>query len=176
MGGIIMEKVNVSISSDCVNIIPPTGYVIDEENSTFNCIKFKPIQKRWRDDDNVIISGYYINKDSKIIYVPELWNVSDAYNTFATEKQVKSALAMARISQIMANDERFGGVVTDEEWQDEDMTKFVIKRKDNGIFKVSNIFIDTSFTEYCYLAFHTTEQLNLFLKENEDLVHDYLML
>ena len=176
MGGIIMEKVNVNIGSDCVNIIPPTGFVIDKENSTFNCIKFKPIQKRWRDDEDAIMGGYYITIDSKIVNVPKQWNVPNAYNVFATEKQAKSALAMARISQILANDERFGGVITDEEWQDEDVAKFVIKRKDNSIFKVSNIFIDTSFTEYCYLSFHTTEQLNLFLKENEDLVRDYLML
>ena len=165
-----MEKVNVNIGSDCVNIIPPTGFVIDKENSTFNCIKFKPIQKRWRDDEDAIMGGYYITIDSKIVNVPKQWNVPNAYNVFATEKQAKSALAMARISQILANDERFGGVITDEEWQDEDVAKFVIKRKD------SSIFSDIRFSEYHYLAFHTIEQLNLFLKENEDLVHDYLML
>lgn len=166
-----MEKVNVNIGSDCVNIIPPTGFVIDEENSTFNCIKFKLIQKRWRDDNDVIISGYYINKDSKIIHIPKLWNVSEAYNTFATEKQVKSALAMARISQIMANDERFGGVVTDEEWQDEDIPKYAIIRQGTNI-----ITIKSYYGRYYFLAFHTAEQRDLFLKENEDLVCDYLML
>lgn len=170
MGGIIMEKVNVNVCSDCVNIIPPMGYVIDEENSTFSCIKFKPIQKRWRDDNNVIISGYYINKDSKIIYVPELWNVSDAYNTFATEKQVKSALAMARISQIMANDERFGGVITDKEWKYGNSCKYVIGRENN------NIWTDSIYNVYYFLAFHTAEQRDLFLEENEDLVRDYLCL
>ena len=29
---------------------------------------------------------------------------------------------------------------------------------------------------YCFLAFHTEEQRELFLEENEDLVRDYLML
>lgn len=166
-----MEKVNVNIGSDCVNIIPPTGFVIDKENSTFECIKFKPIEnKRWRDDNNVIISGYYINKDSKIIYVPELWNVSDAYNTFATEKQVKSALAMARISQIIANDKRFGGVITDEEWKYGNSRKYVICRENNSI--ATNSWC----SDYYFLAFHTAEQRDLFLAENEDLVSDYLML
>ena len=166
-----MEKVNVNIGSDCVNITPPTGFVIDEENSTLNCIKFKPIEKkRWRDDADAIICGYYINKDSKIIYVPELWNVSDSYNTFATEKQVKSALAMARISQIIVNDERFGGVVTDEEWKNSDTCKYVICRESN------RIVTDLWHNHYYFLAFHTAEQRDLFLKENEDLVRDYLML
>lgn len=32
---------------------------------------------------------------------------------------------MAQISQIMANDKRFGGVVTDEEWADENIKNIV---------------------------------------------------
>lgn len=165
-----MEKVNVNIGSDCVNIIPPTGFVIDEENSTFNCIKFKPIQKRWRDDYNTLLCGYYIDRDSKIVNISRQWNVPNARNVFATEKQAKSALAMARISQIMANDERFGGVITDEEWNT-NSHKYIIYRTndDISIYSVCSIY-------YHFLAFHTLEQRNLFLKENEDLVRDYLML
>ena len=165
-----MEKVNVNIGNDCVNIIPPTGFVIDEENSTFNCIKFKPIQKRWRDDDINKIEGYFITKESNIASHAGL-NSRLNYNVFATEKQAKSALAMARISQIMANDERFGGVVTDGEWQDEDIPKYAIIRQDTNI-----VTIKSYYGRYYFLAFHTAEQRDLFLKENEDLVRDYLML
>ena len=35
---------------------------------------------------------------------------------------------MAQISQIMANDSRFGGVVTDEEWKNYGMGKYCINR------------------------------------------------
>ena len=36
-----------------VRIQVPEGMQIDKENSTFECIKFKPIEKkRWRDNPN----------------------------------------------------------------------------------------------------------------------------
>lgn len=77
---------------------------------------------------------------------------------------------MAQISQTMANDERFGGVITDEEWEDTTINKFVINRAKNTINKAA-------FTSsYEFLAFHTQEQCDLFLEENEDLVKNYLMI
>ena len=154
-----------------IKITPPDGYEIDKENSTFDCIKFKPITKRWRDDESQTLQGYYITGYSCItINTDPYTNAPHNYNVFATEKQAKSALAMARISQIMANDKRFGGVVTDEEWANETTTKHVIARYKEVIFQ-------TTYTStYSFLAFHTEEQRDLFLKENEDLVRDYLML
>ena len=153
-----------------IKITVPEGMEIDKENSTFECIKFKSIKfKRWRDDKDAPITGYYI-KENATIYYTSIPNTPRNYNVFATEKQAKSALAMARISQIMANDDRFGGVVTDEEWMNEDILKYVIRRTDN--------FIDKSLytSIYYFLAFHTSEQRDLFLEENEDLVKDYLMI
>lgn len=97
-------------------------------------------------------------------------NVPTNYKVFATKKQAKSALAIARISQIMANDERFGGVVTDEEWENEKMRKSAILRVNNDLHK------DTLYSYHSFLAFHTTEQRSLFLEENEQLVKDYLMI
>lgn len=96
-------------------------------------------------------------------------NTKDNHDVFATEKQAKSALAMAQISQIMANDERFGGVVTDEEWNN-DNWKYVIWRKHN------NVYYDVLIKSYTFLAFHTVQQRDLFFIENEDLVKQYLMI
>ena len=153
-----------------IKITPPEGFEIDKENSTLECIKFKPIEKkRWRDDENNIITGYWINSSSEIRSCNDCYNIPRNHCVFATEKQVKSALAMARISQIIANDERFGGVVTDEEWKEINL-KYVLRRYNNEITL-------SSFTNsYYFLAFHTVEQRNLFLEENEDLVKDYLMI
>lgn len=154
-----------------IKITVPEGMEIDRENSTFECIKFKPIKsKRWRDDKDAPIKGCYIKENAMIYDTSPVSNVPHNYNVFATEKQAKSALAMARISQIIANDKRFGVVVTDEEWMNEDILKYVIMRTDN--------FIDKSLytSIYHFLAFHTAEQRDLFLKENEDLVKDYLMI
>lgn len=153
-----------------INIVAPEGYEIDKENSTFECIKFKPIEKKkWRGNEEEIITGCYIDTFSEII--PTIvQNTSSSYNVFVTRKQAKSALAMARISQIMANDERFGGVITDEEWKDKHTIKFAIIRRLNLIS-----FLQL-FKDYEFLAFHTCEQRDLFLEENEDLVKDYLMI
>ncbi len=156
-----------------LKISVPEGYVIDKENSTFECIKFKKIeQKRWRDNKEANIVGYYINLDSKIVQIEkdgDYKNIKSNHDVFAAEKQAKSALAMAQISQIMANDKRFGGVVTDEEWNSDDW-KYIIDRKYN------DVCINRCISSYYFMAFHTEIQRNLFLKENEDLIKDYLML
>ncbi len=122
----------------------------------------------WSDDENNIISGFYVNGGAGISKIPKTINIKGNYNVFATKKQAKSAIAMARISQIMANDiENFGGVVTD--WENDDW-KYVIQRLGNDI--------DTTTTRYNYrfLAFHTEAQRNLFLEKYHDLVKDYLMI
>ena len=150
-----------------IKITPPEGYEIDRENSTFECIKFKPIVKRWRDTINYI-GGYYINDCSKIVKT-SCGNNPFNYNVFATEKQAKSALAMAQISQIMANDERFGGVVTDEEWKMGILVHTIERYKDTYT-------IQSRVDYYPFLAFHTYEQRDLFLEEYEDLIKDYLMI
>lgn len=151
-----------------IKIVPPEGYEIDKENSTFECVKFRRI-KRWR-DGNPSINGWYLNDnyvDGKYFNFP--WK-SGNLNVFATKKQAKSALAMAQISQIMANDERFGGVVTDEEWNNIHILKSIIIRIKE------DIILGTAVSGYRFLAFHTEEQRDLFLKENEDLIKDYLMI
>lgn len=138
------------------------GYKWDAES-----LKLSKIQKRWRDNEKADVNGYYIHSDSRVVNHSG-YNTYINYNVFSAEKQAKSALAMARISQIMANDERFGGVVTDDEW-DSTVLYFVIT-------KVHNMLIITRSHRYEYLGFHTMEQANLFLEENEDLVKDYYML
>ena len=154
-----------------IRIPIPEGMEIDKENSTFECIRFKPVQKkRWRDDDNAQFNGYFLQSGT-VKFARLQWNMPNAYDVFATEPQAKSALAMARISQIMANDERFGGVVADEEW---------VKPTNCGKYTISRIgndfYCGYSYNAYHFLAFHTPQQRELFLQENEDLVRDYLMI
>jgi len=129
-------------------------------------------EQRWRDNTSAKINGYYVDSLSSTIH--RIWpagvfNKEQYFNTFATKKQAKSALAMARISQIMAHDKRFGGVVTDEEWRS-GIVVATIDRIDN--LPRPNL----GARMYRFLAFHTEEQRDLFLKENKDLVKDYLMI
>lgn len=152
-----------------IKITPPEGYEIDKENSTFDCIKFKPIVKRFRDGYKEV-HGYKLdNSCSGITSIDDVVTAND-HVVFYNYKQAKSAKAMAIISQIMANDERFGGIITDEEWKLNTITKYTIGRGDGEISKGYHNFL------YSFLAFHTYEQRELFLKENEDLVKDYLMI
>lgn len=152
----------------------PDGYEIDSDKSTFENIVFKKKQeKRWRDDEgnpSQKIEGYYVDHwESNIVYRSCLHTEKNR-NLFATEKQAKSALAMAQISQIMEHDPRFGGPITDEEWNDEKIYKYSIKR-------LGNTFLKSNYNKlYNFLSFHNNEQCNLFLKENLDLVKDYLMI
>ena len=61
-------------------------------------------------------------------------------------------------------------VLTNDEWSHSHIAKYVIVRICN------NIDTSTHSLPYGFLAFHTTKQRDLFLKENEDLVKDYLMI
>lgn len=148
-----------------VKIDVPEGYEIDKENSTFECIKFKKKEfTPWRYNQKTT-SGYSI-------VCRKISNWSNNFGgkaLFATEKQAKSALAMAQISQIMANDERFGGAIINEEWGNTNIAKWVIRRRNN------DVFVDWTYYWYFFIAFHTEEQRDLFLKENGDLVREYLM-
>lgn len=154
-----------------LTITPPEGYEIDKENSTFERVILKKKEvKRWRDDKDNIVSGYIISYDAKIASVWPVANESCNYNIFFTKKQAKSARAMARISQIMVRDKRFGLPITSEEWENLGVKKHSITRHRN------KLVIDSDYYMYNFLSFHTAEQRDLFLQENEDLVRDYLML
>ena len=156
-----------------IKITIPEGYVgIDEEKSNLaeGKIVFKKKEDaRWKDTEHVI-SGYYINDYSCLKCITDAPDDEDNKNIFATEKQAKSALAMAQISQIMANDKRFGGVISPDEWKNHCVKKFTIELYDGRI--------DTDYytSTYFFLAFHTAAQRDLFLKENEQLVKDYYMI
>ena len=130
------------------------------------------VEDFWSDKEKVDIEGYGISIDSITNYSFVKRTVDD-YCLFKTEKQAKSARAMAKISQIMANDiENFGGVVTDEEWTD-DNWKYVIFRSCNH---KNRIGVTAVYCDYHFLAFHTAFQRDLFLKKYRDLVSDYFML
>ena len=130
--------------------------------------KIKP--EFWSDDKSNTFGGFFIGTYGDIIEVSKLSNTVSNYNIFATKKQAKSALAMARISQIMANDiKNFGGVVTDEEWENRE-SKYIIYREENSVCKT------TVGSDYYFLAFHTKKQRDLFLEKYPQLVRDFLMI
>ena len=158
-----------------IKIQIPEGYEgIDEEKSNLEegVIVFKKKGATpWRNDKKALLSGYYVTTEANIESIEGLFNVSNAWNVFATKKQAQSMLAMARLSQIIKNDPRFGGPITDEEWPDSKIRKYVISRFNDDIH-----VDDWDACYFRFLAFHTQEQRDLFLEENEDLIRQYFML
>lgn len=116
--------------------------------------------------NEVKLSGYVIIADATLNeYEGKAFYANK--NVAASEKVAKSMLAMAQISQLMPY---YGGEITDEEWKDGYINKFMI-------YRVGNMIRTARVHEpYQFLAFHTEEQRNSFLKNNERLVKDYLML
>lgn len=130
--------------------------------------KKKPVIKTYQDliDNEAKIRGAYIGLDSKIFSIYDTASKNNI-NIAASEKVTKSMLAMAMISQLMPY---YGGEITNEEWKNSNLLKYVIY-SNYRMLSTSN-----SYTNYYYLAFHTKEQRNEFLKYNEQLVREYLMI
>ena len=157
-----------------VEVKIPKGYSgIDEERSDFDkgvIILKKEESKIWR-YKNVPISGFSLRTDSHIIPNQGVQGNCFDRNIFYSKEQAESARAMAELSQIMANDKRFGKPFTDEEWGNGKIVKYVIGRHFEG-----SLFFDESKYTWCFLAFRTDKQRELFYTENEDLIKQYYMI
>lgn len=125
----------------------------------------------WGSDSSQTIEGAYIDLGAHIIEIPRdnnIKNLPENYNVGADVKTARAALAMLRISMLIKMDERYGGPVTDAEWECQD-DKFVIDREHGEITTGKYI------ASYAFLAFHEEYQRDLFLRENKQLVKDFLM-
>lgn len=149
-----------------VTIEVPDGYKVQVVKKKKEEQK-KPTVKTYKDlmELKPQIHGYYLVTGN----VAECnINLCKGYGEIAASKKVaKSMLAMAMISQLMPY---YGGEITNKEWNDSNITKYIIERMGNDI---NTNYYNNSFY---FLAFHTEEQRDEFLKYNEQLVKDYLMI
>lgn len=87
-----------------LKIQAPKGYEIDKENSTFECIKFKPIKKDITYEDvcnSILKTGYYTDDRGKILHVIKYANdVKIDKNNATNEKQLKRLLALNQLLNI----------------------------------------------------------------------------
>lgn len=118
-----------------------------------------------------IESGKVILKKSKVTTydtIPEIKGYT-VYQTYKSEQEAISAIAMAKISQLLPY---YGGAITNEEWGNEDMLKYCICCYQNRI--------ECESAKNCkhFLAFHTEAQREKFMSypENIQLIKDYLMI
>ena len=145
-----------------------------ENGMSYMCGSFKcklqiveevEVSDRWR-DRNENVKDYVSDGEDK---VRDCLSPFDNVIGFASEKEALREYAARKISHIIANDKRFGGPITYQEWQGNNY-KSVIKRFKDEIIKSE---VCNSFTP---LAFHTMEQRDLFFEENQDLLKQYFML
>lgn len=97
-------KENNNMETKEIKIKVPEGYEIDEENSTYECIKFKPIKKNitYEDVCNKLFernSGYSINRYGKIDNFCLASHKFDANNAYNSE-QLKRLLALNQLLNI----------------------------------------------------------------------------
>ena len=82
----------------------PEGYEIDKENSTFECIKFKPIKRYITYEDvcnSILEAGYYTNSYGEIVgnYICAV-NLRAGKNNATNAKQLKRLLALNQLLNI----------------------------------------------------------------------------
>lgn len=154
---------------DTLKIEIPEGYEVDTFDHKTGLITFKKTVERWRDKFYTKLVGFFIDHNGIQPYESDCRTTKDKL-VFSTEKQAQSVYAFAELSKIIANDSRFGGPITDEEWNDKYISKHEICRMN------SKIETGELLSTYAFLAFHTKKQRDLFLKENEDLIKQYFML
>ena len=87
-----------------VKIQAPEGYEIDKENSTFECIKFKPIKRYITYEDicnSILKKGYYTNSYGEIIgnYICAV-NLRAGKNNATNKKQLERLLALNQLLNI----------------------------------------------------------------------------
>lgn len=147
-----------------IKIEVPEGYEIDKEKSTFEKIVFKKkvsIVNCWEDIKS--INGVYIDAYSGISECVNGSNASHHHNVFLNEKYAKSALALAQISQLLPY------YNTNINWDTDDWKYCIVKRN-------NRIVIDIWQHTCILLSFNTRKEAERFLKHNEQLVKDYLMI
>lgn len=82
----------------------PKGYEIDKENSTFECIRFKPIKKdiTYKEVcDNILNTGYYTNNQGIIVGAIDYSDrVKIDKNNATNSKQLERILALNQLLNI----------------------------------------------------------------------------
>lgn len=81
----------------------PEDYEIDTENSTFECIKFKPIERDITYEDvcdNILKTGYYTNSCGIIVEINYTYSPRTDKNNAPNRKQLERLLALNQLLNI----------------------------------------------------------------------------
>lgn len=125
----------------------------------------KPKMKSWEDLRH--ITGYWMTGYGSMVREDiNLPCIQEHKGVYATEKQLKSAYAMAQLSQLMKD----LGSECDVDWGGDIVLKYAIVRFGDVLLK------DKSVREFQFLAFKTESVRDAFFKKHEELIKQYYML
>ena len=163
-----MEARNVKVSLETAKRWYEQGGEFKEMAlSAFTEDELNPVRNEWESkfmENN--IKGCYIGRDSIISHLDYIASKSKK-GTFKTEKQAKSALAYAQLTQLMALPEYNSDWVPD--WSDDEF-KYIIGRYS------CNIKINRYSKIYYPISFKSAEIRDKFLENNLDLLKEYFEL
>lgn len=96
--------------------------------------------------------------------------IRSGYSSLWDSKVISKIIAALKISKII--EFGYGGIVTDEEWEDRDIIKYCLCKVDNRIFYA------TRTDHFLFIAFHTDQQREEFMSypENVELIRNYYMI
>ena len=141
----------------------PQGYEIDKENSTFEKIVFKKVEKElpksWEDLGE--IKGWYVDSFSDLVRYDEgNSDDNDNKNIFPTKEEAEACLALAQLCQL--RDKYNDGWKPN--WNSMSETKYVLEVSRNIIIK--NFYGN----RHKILSFKTEELREKFLENFRDLI------
>ena len=150
----------------------PEGMEIDKENSTFECIRFKPIEvkKNWENIGK--FAGYYINPNSLIVDCGFTYDSSMSFNRYiaASKKVAKGMLAMAKLSQVL---KKWYTPFTESELRDPFVLKWGFDYDGEKLIVVRFCPVVSNIN---LLVFRTESDALEFLENNRELIKQYCML
>ena len=164
----VMETRNVKITIETAKRWYEQGGEFKEMAlSAFTEFELNPVRNEWvKRFIGENIQGFYIGNDAEIYLEDSIANYSEK-GAFRTEKQAKSALAYAQLTQLMALPEYNGDWVPD--WTDDEV-KFIIRRCEN------KIDFDFYTKTYYSISFKSKVIRDNFLENNYDLLKEYFEL
>lgn len=123
-----------------MKIVPPDGYEIDKENSTFECVKFKPIEiaKNYKEVEDKLFKGgnieYFINATSSD--KNSIFNRKEIqFIQCCSDKQLEKIIAIAKLMNVA---KYLNGEDWKPDWDNEDELKYFINKNRAGIYVSRN--------------------------------------
>jgi len=155
-----MNIVNKNTMQTEVKIQVPQGYEIDKENSTFELIKFKKIERKFPKSWGELksVKGCFVSSSCELVSVIKSDTKENNKNIFATEEQAKAARALAQLSQLKKVYREIEGGEID--WKMDTQVKYVICIYSNEI----------ALNNPHFLAFLKPETRDLFFENFRDLI------